>query len=64
MCIVRRAGMRIARGRTPNRPIELALVTLLTVDGDSVARMLSDENGQFLLESPLTGDFVLWTQAR
>jgi len=49
--------------RERNRPIDLGLVILLTVDGDSVASVLSDEEGRFLVESPRAGDFLLSTSA-
>lgn len=46
-----------------DRPIELGLVMLLTADGDSVATVLSDEAGEFVLEAPDAGDFRLAASA-
>jgi len=54
-------GVLLERGS--NRPIELGLVMLLTVEGDSVATVLSDEKGEFVLEAPDAGDFRLAASA-
>ena len=42
-----------------NRPIDLGLVMLSTVDGDSVAAVLTDRAGWFRVESPQAGEFLL-----
>lgn len=49
--------------REQNQPIGLGIVMLLTVDGDSVASVLSDEEGRFLVESPRAGEFLLSASA-
>ncbi len=54
-------GVLLERGT--DRPIELGLVTLLTVDGDSVASVLSDGAGEFVLEASDAGDFRLAASA-
>lgn len=46
-----------------NRPIDLGLVTLFTVDGDSVASVLTDGAGRFLIQSPQAGQFLLSASA-
>ncbi len=46
-----------------DRPIDVGLVTLFTVDGDSVASVLTDEAGRFLVESPQPGEFLLAASA-
>ena len=42
-----------------NRPIDLGLVMLSTVDGDSVAAVLTDRAEWFHVESPQAGEFLL-----
>ncbi len=49
--------------RDTDRPIDLGLVTLLTVDGDSVDSVLSDAAGEFRLEASGPGDFRLAASA-
>ena len=46
-----------------DRPIELGLITLLTVDSDSVGSALTDEAGRFRVESPSGGEFLLSASA-
>lgn len=50
-------GLLMDRGTS--EPIELALVTLLTVDGDSVAATLTDRAGRFSVEPAEGGEFLL-----
>ncbi len=54
-------GVLLERGT--ERPIDLALVMLLTAEGDSVDAVLSDASGQFRLEAPRGGDFRLAASA-
>jgi len=54
-------GTLLERGT--DRPIDLALVSLLTVEGDSVLSVLSDENGVFVLDAPHEGDFRIAASA-
>lgn len=54
-------GVLLERGT--DRPIDLGVVTLLTVAGDSVDAVLSDEVGEFRLEASGPGDFRLAASA-
>lgn len=54
-------GILLERGT--DRPIVLGLVTLLTVQHDVVASVLSDEAGRFRVASPVAGDFLLAASA-
>jgi hypothetical protein len=54
-------GVLLERGT--DRPIDLALVSLLTVEGDSVLSVLSDESGAFRLDAPREGDFRIAASA-
>jgi hypothetical protein len=54
-------GVLLERGS--DRPIELGLVMLLTMEGDSVATVLSDEAGEFVLEASDAGDFRIAASA-
>jgi hypothetical protein len=54
-------GALLERGN--DRPIQLGLVTLLTLDGDSVAASLTDEAGRFRVASPTGGEFLLVASA-
>lgn len=54
-------GVLLERGT--DRPIDLALVSLLTVEGDSVLSVLSDEDGRFRLDAPHEGDFRIAASA-
>ncbi len=62
-----RLGAQTVRGvlldRSSDRPIELALVSLFTVDGDSVDTALTDEAGTFELVASENGDFLLTASA-
>jgi hypothetical protein len=46
-----------------NRPVDLGLITLFTVDGDSVATVLTDGGGRFRVVSPQAGEFLLSASA-
>lgn len=50
-------GVLLERGT--DRPIDLGLVTLLTVGGDSVDAVLTDSTGHFMVTSPDPGEFLL-----
>lgn len=50
-------GTLLERGT--DRPIDLALVMLLTAEGDSVLTVLSDSTGAFRLAAPEAGDYRL-----
>ena len=50
-------GMLLERGT--DRPIDMGLVTLLDMDGDSVAAVLSDEAGRFRVGPPRPVSFAL-----
>lgn len=50
-------GVLLERGT--DRPVDLALLTLLTLDGDSVTAVLSDAEGRFSLEADDPGDYLL-----
>jgi len=54
-------GVLLERGT--DRPIELGLVMLLTVDSATVVSVLSDEKGEFALAAPDAGDFRLAASA-
>ena len=54
-------GILLERGT--DRPIDMGLVTLLDMDGDSVASVLSDEAGRFRVGSPEAGEFRLAASA-
>ncbi len=54
-------GVLLERGS--NRPVWLAMVALMTPEGDSVHAVLSDEQGRFRLESPDPGDFLVAASA-
>jgi hypothetical protein len=54
-------GVLLERGT--DQPIALALVTLVTVDGDSVVSVLSDDAGEFRLPAPHAGAFRLAASA-
>ena len=54
-------GILLERGT--DRPIDMGLVTLFGVDGDSVASVLSDGAGRFRVESPEAGEFRLAASA-
>lgn len=54
-------GVLLERGT--DRPIALGLVTLFTVDGDTVASALTNGDGRFTVESPRGGDFLLGASA-
>ncbi|MEQ9569840.1 MAG: carboxypeptidase-like regulatory domain-containing protein [Longimicrobiales bacterium] len=51
------SGVLLARGT--DRPVELALVTLLDLAGDSVAADVTDDRGRFRLEAAAGGDYRL-----
>jgi hypothetical protein len=50
-------GLLLERGT--DRPIDLALVTLHTAEGDSVSSTLTDASGRFRVEASWGGDFLL-----
>lgn len=50
-------GVLLERGT--DRPVDLALVMLITTEGDSVAATLSDEEGNFRLDADVPGDYRL-----
>ena len=50
-------GVLLERGT--DRPVGLALLTLLTLEGDSVAAVLSDADGRFSLEAEAPGEYLL-----
>lgn len=50
-------GVLLERGT--DRPIDMAVVTLITLDGDSVHSALTDGSGRFRVESPKAGEFRL-----
>lgn len=50
-------GVLLERGT--DHPIDLALVSLVTVRGDSVVSVLSDEKGRFHLVAPKGGEYRL-----
>ena len=54
-------GVLLERGT--DQRVDLALVMLLTTDGDSVAASLSDIAGHFRLSSPEPGEFLLAVSA-
>ncbi|HSG07672.1 MAG TPA: TonB-dependent receptor plug domain-containing protein [Longimicrobiales bacterium] len=54
-------GVLLERGN--DRPIPLGLVTLLTLEGEVIASVLSDEMGQFRIGSRAAGDFLLAASA-
>ena len=49
--------------RVTSQPIDLGLVALLTMEGDSVDWVLSDEEGRFLVRSRGPGEFLLSASA-
>ena len=55
------SGFLLERGT--DRPIDLGLVSLVTLDGDSVASMLTDSVGHFSLHSEHPGDFFIVASA-
>ncbi len=46
-----------------NRPVDLGLITLFTVDGDSVATVMTDGDGRFRVASSQAGEFLLSASA-
>lgn len=54
-------GVLLDRGT--DQGVDLALVMLLTTDGDSVGATLSDATGNFRVSSPQPGDFLLAVSA-
>jgi len=54
-------GVLLERGT--DRPIELGLVMLMTVDSATVVSVLSDGKGEFALRAPDAGDFLLAASA-
>lgn len=50
-------GVLMERGS--DRPIDLAVVTLLDQDGDSVMSVLTDDSGRFRLVADRDGDYLL-----
>lgn len=50
-------GVLLERGS--DRPVDLAIVTLMTVEGDSVMSILTDESGRFDLLADQAGDYLL-----
>lgn len=54
-------GVLLERGT--DRPIFLGLVTLFTIEGDSVASVLTDEEGRFQVGASEGGDFLLAASA-
>ena len=55
------SGLLLERGT--DQGVDLALVMLLTTDGDSVGATLSDAAGNFRVSSPEPGDFLLAVSA-
>jgi hypothetical protein len=49
--------------RVTSRPIDQAVVRLHTAEMNYVAMSLTDEEGRFVLESPVAGDFILSASA-
>lgn len=49
--------------RVTDAPIDLGLVTLFTVDGDSVDAVLADQSGRFRVTAPTGGEFLLAASA-
>lgn len=54
-------GILLERGT--ERGVDLGLVTLFEVDGDSVMSVLTDADGRFRVTSPAPGDFLLGASA-